>query len=148
MTPPRGRFPALTVAVWLGASLVGCPVWRPATVPIATIAEPAPCASRPDTLLVMLPGSSSLPQDFVREGFVRAVRERRIAADVVLVDAHVGYYADKRIARRLRADVIAPALAQGYRQIWRAGLSIGAFGALIYGEAQPQGIAGIVLLGP
>ncbi|MEP7099757.1 MAG: alpha/beta hydrolase [Burkholderiales bacterium] len=141
---PRCALVAVTLA-WL---LSACAPWRPVTVPIPTIHEPAPCATRPDTLLVMLPGSYSRPEEFVQEGFVRAARERGIAADLVLVDAHVGYYADRSIVDRLRADVIAPALAQGYTRIWLVGISIGAFGALIYGEAQPQGIAGIVALGP
>ena len=132
----------------LAAMLGGCTVWRPVTVPIPALRQPAPCAARPDTLLVMLPGSGSRPEAFIDEGFVDAVRKRRIAADLLLVDAHVGYYADKSIVDRLRADVIAPAMAQGYTRIWLVGISIGAFGALIYSEAQPQGIAGIVALGP
>lgn len=147
MTLPSLRSCALCALV-LCAAVSGCGLWRPVSVPIGTIREPAPCATRPDTLLVMLPGSYSLPQDFVQEGFVQAVRERRIAADLVLVDAHVGYYADRSIVDRLRADVIAPALAQGYTRIWLVGISIGAFGALIYDQAQPQGITGVVLLGP
>ncbi|MDQ2990034.1 MAG: alpha/beta hydrolase, partial [Pseudomonadota bacterium] len=43
---------------------------------------------------------------------------------------------------------VAPARAKGYTQIWLVGISIGAFGALIYTEAQPQDIAGVVALGP
>ena len=147
MPLPPAR-PSKLVTIALALLLSGCALWRPVTVPIATIREPAPCVVRPDTLLVMLPGSYSRPEEFVREGFVRAVRERGIAADMVLVDAHVGYYADKSIVDRLRADVIAPALAQGYTRIWLVGISIGAFGALIYSEAQPQGIVGVVALGP
>lgn len=79
---------------------------------------------------------------------MRAVRGRGIAADIVLVDAHVGDYADKGIVERLCADMIAPALAQGYTQVRLVGISIGAFGAPIYVEAQPQVIAGIAVRGP
>ena len=130
------------------AALSGCGLWRPVSVPMASIREPASCATRPDTLLVMLPGSYSRPEDFMREGFVAAVRERRIAADIVLVDAHLGYYADKSVIERLRADIVEPARAQGYAQIWLVGISVGAFGAMIYSQAQPAGITGIVALGP
>lgn len=132
----------------LAALLAGCGLWRPVTVPIGTIAEPARCATRPDTLIVMLPGAYARPEEFVGEGFVAALRERRIAADVLLVDAHLGYYRDRSIVLRLRADVIAPALARGYTKIWLAGISVGAFGALIYSEAEPLGIEGLALLGP
>jgi pimeloyl-ACP methyl ester carboxylesterase len=130
------------------ALLGGCALWRPVTVPIGTLRLPAPCSARPDTLLVMLPGSWSRPEEFVDEGMVAAVRARGIAADIVIVDAHVGYYSDRSIAVRLQQDVIGPASAQGYRHVWLLGISIGAFGALIYAEGQPQLIDGIVALGP
>ncbi len=136
------------VTVALVLALTGCGLWRPVPVPMVSIAEPARCATRPDTLLVMLPGSYARPQEFVREGFVDAVRERRLAADIVLVDAHLGYYSDRSIIDRLQADIVAPARAQGYAQIWLVGISIGAFGALIHTEAQPHGITGVVALGP
>ncbi|MES2994354.1 MAG: alpha/beta hydrolase [Pseudomonadota bacterium] len=128
--------------------LGGCALWRPVTVPIGTLQLPAACAPRPDTLLVMLPGSWSRPEEFVEEGMVAAVRERGIAADIVIVDAHVGYYSDRSIAVRLQEDVIGPARARGYRQVWVLGISIGAFGALIHAEAQPGQVDGLVLLGP
>jgi pimeloyl-ACP methyl ester carboxylesterase len=143
----------LAAARRLGGSLMlallgGCALWRPVTVPIGTLRLQAPCTPRPDTLLVMLPGSYSRPEEFVDEGLVAAVRERGIVADIVVVDAHVGYYSDRSIVYRLRQDVIEPARTQGYRQVWLIGVSIGAFGALIYAEAQPQQVDGIVALGP
>jgi pimeloyl-ACP methyl ester carboxylesterase len=115
---------------------------------MAMSTEQAHCASRPDTLIVMLPGSYSRPEEFAQAGFVKAVRERRLATDLQLVDAHVGYYSDRSIIDRLQADVIEPARAQGYKHIWLLGISIGAFGAMILSEAHPQSITGIVALGP
>ena len=85
----------------------GCAfVWRPTSVPLRYLVAPAGCALRPDTLLVLLPGSWSLPEDFEREGFVGAVRQRHLAADVWLVDAHVGYYREGSIIDRLAADLV------------------------------------------
>jgi pimeloyl-ACP methyl ester carboxylesterase len=136
-----------TVAVML--FLGGCALLpRPATVPMATLRLPAACATRPDTLLVMLPGAASRPEEFETEGLVRALRERSIAADVVLVDSHLGYFRNRTFIERLRADVIAPAQAQGYRHIWLAGISLGGFGSMIYAAEQPQGIEGIVAIAP
>jgi len=137
-----------TIVCLAAAMLAGCALWRPATVPLRTIAAPAHCAASPDTLLVLLPGSYSLPEEFVREGFVQAVRERRLAADLLLVDAHVGYYNNRSIIERLRVDVVEPARARGYRQIWLAGISIGAVGAMIYADARPGDVDGIVILAP
>ena len=132
----------------LAISLAGCGVWRPVSVPMASLPEPARCATPADTLLVMLPGSFARPEEFVREGFVLAVRERRLAVDMVLVDAHLGYYSDRSIIDRLQADIVAPARARRYRSIWLVGVSVGAFGAMIYTQAQPEGITGIVALAP
>ena len=128
--------------------LSGCAGWRSVTVPIATIRIPSACAVRPDTLVVMLPGAASRPEEFESVGLVDAMRARGIAADVLLVDAHLGYYRNRSVIERLSADVVAPALAQGYRHVWLAGISLGGFGAMIYTAERPQGIAGIVAIAP
>ena len=128
--------------------LSGCAGWRPVTVPIPTIRIPSSCAVRPDTIVVMLPGAASRPEEFETEGLVDAMRTRGIAADVILVDAHLGYYRNRSVVDRLHADVIGPALAQGYRHVWLAGISLGGVGAMIYTAQRPQGIAGIVAIAP
>jgi pimeloyl-ACP methyl ester carboxylesterase len=131
------------------ALLAGCGlVPRASTVPMRVLSDNAVCASPPSTLLVMLPGASSLPEEFLREGFVRALRERRFAVDVLLVDAHPGYYKDRTVLDRLQADVIAPARAKGYRKIWLVGVSLGGLGALIQARAQPADADGLMLLAP
>lgn len=150
MRLPLRRRHAIAAGATLLVALAGC-AWRAATVPLRTIADRVDRAdsSRPaKTLLVLLPGSYSAPEEFLREGFVQTVREHRLAADVLLVDAHVGYYQGRSIVERLRADVIAPARARGVERIWLAGISIGAVGAMLYADAHPDDIDGIVLLGP
>ena len=152
LRPPRAALRPLCCALAMAmigiGGIGGCGLWRPVFVPIPSLAEPARCDAPADTVLVLLPGSFARPEEFVREGFVRAVRERRIAADIVLVDAHLGYYSDRSIIERLHADIVAPAIARGYRQIWLVGISVGAFGAMITTQAQPNGISGVVMLGP
>ena len=129
--------------------LAGCGLLpRTSTVPMRSLSENAACSSRPEMLLVMLPGASSPPDEFLREGFVRALRERRLAVDVVLLDAHPGYYKERIILERLQADVIAPARARGYRKIWLVGVSLGGFGALIQALTQPADVDGLMLLAP
>ena len=86
------RLARLASTLWIAAVLSGCALLpRAATVPMRIVLEPASCATRPDTLLVVLPGAYSVPEEFVREGFVVAVRERQLALDVWLPDAHLGY---------------------------------------------------------
>ena len=131
------------------ALLVGaCGGLRSTRVPLDTTVDKSTCTARADTLLVLLPGAYSHPDEFVREGFVRAVQARRLAVDVMRVDAHLGYYNNASIIDRLQADVIAPARARGYQHIWIAGISVGGFGGMIYAEAHPGELAGLVVLAP
>jgi len=105
-------------------------------------------SSQSDTLMVFLPGAFLHPDEFEREGFVSAVRERDLAADVLLVHADVSYYYDQTFIERLDADVLKPQRAQGYKNIWLVGISIGGFGALIHELARPGYVDGIVALAP
>lgn len=130
------------------AGLSACAGLRPATVPMLTVSLPAPCASPAQTLVVMLPGAYSKPDEFEQEGFVRILRERQVASDVILVDAHFAYYRDRSIAERLRADVLVPAREKGYRSIWLVGISLGAVGSMIYADTSPGDVNGIVILAP
>ena len=103
---------------------------------------------RSETLLVFLPGAYLQPEEFEREGFVNAVRERDLAADVMLVDADVSYFYDQTFIEHLQSDVLSPARASGYKTIWLVGISIGGFGALIHELAKPGTVDGIVALAP
>jgi pimeloyl-ACP methyl ester carboxylesterase len=136
------------MALALPLILAGCAMWRPAVVPMRTLTEPAHCGAPVSTLLVMLPGSYSLPEEFQSEGFVKTVRAHKLAADLLLVDAHVRYYQNRSVIDRLAEDVIRPARAQGYRQIWLVGISIGAVGAMLYADAHPDDVDGVVLIAP
>ena len=102
------------------------------------------------TLLVFLPGAHMQPQELVQQGFVAAVRLRQRAVDLALPDAHLGYVYDGSMFDRLRDDVIAPALApaEGRRQIWLAGISLGGYVALNYARRHPEHIAGVLTLAP
>ena len=130
------------------ALLGGCAFVRPSTVPMETQRVSSICAAKADTLIVFLPGRGSLPSEFQREGFLQELASRRIAADALLADAHLGYYNDRTIVHRLEADVFDPARAAGYKAIWLVGISLGGFGALIHEDLRPGGVAGIVALAP
>jgi len=104
--------------------------------------------ARSDVLLIFLPGAFLAPEEFEREGFIHAMAERDLAADVMLVDANVSYYYDQTFTTHLQQDVLDPARALGYRSIWLVGISIGGFGALIHQLAQPGSVQGIVALAP
>ncbi|HMW22254.1 MAG TPA: alpha/beta hydrolase [Burkholderiaceae bacterium] len=123
----------LGAAAALVPALGGCSLLpRSTVVPMPLLREPAAAARPAETLVVMLPGRFDRPQDFVREGLVGDLKRRHADVDVLLADAHLGYYMDRSVLERLRQDVIGPARRQGYRQIWLAGISLGGFGALGY----------------
>ena len=109
---------------------------------------PAASASPAAALLVMLPAAYSRPGDFVAEGLVGAARAAGVDAEIVLADAHMGYFSDRTVVARLREDIVLPARARGVRQVWLAGISLGGFAALGYAVRHPQEVDGVVVLAP
>ena len=99
-------------------------------------------------LLVCLPGIGDEAGDFEKWGFVDLVRAHSWAADIFLVDAHYGYYADRTILEQLHQGVLHPVASSGYRSVWIVGISMGGLGALLYASRYPQGVHGIVAIAP
>lgn len=101
-----------------------------------------------ETLTVLLPGALHGPEDFVREGFVEAVRNRGIDMDILLAGLLFDHVADEQALPQLHASLIAPSLAAGYRHIWLAGISIGGYVAMAYADRYPGGVEGLFLMAP
>lgn len=99
-------------------------------------------------LLVLLPGIHMTPDELQREGFIGAVRQRRLAVDVIVAGTLIEHTRDGSVIRRLRNEVIAPARAQGYRRIWLAGISLGGYLALHYERSHPGELQGLLLMAP
>ena len=114
--------------------------------PLESVWSLAAAPARADTLLALLPGAYHGPPDFVRAGFVQAVRARGLAVDLQLVHAHAGYYGSGQIVERLHHDVIRPARARGYARIWLCGISLGGYGALRYAAAHGSRLGGVLAL--
>jgi pimeloyl-ACP methyl ester carboxylesterase len=87
---------------------------------------------------------------FEKEGFVAMVRAKGLSYDMVAPNAHMAYYYGRTLDKRLKADVIEPARAAGYTNIWLVGVSMGGLGSILYLLNYPEdsGIAGIVLMAP
>jgi len=127
------------------AFFLACFGLRPAPAPIPTLEH---VKGTSDRLLVLLPGRGGHAEDFQKGGFLDVARQAGLRADVVAVDAHLGYYANRTIVVRLHEDVIAPARAKGYDEVWLVGVSMGGLGALLYAQQYPEDVAGICLLAP
>jgi len=120
----------------------------PTPRPLAVLAYPYDGPSLSRDLLVCLPGIGDEAKDFANWGFVDLVRAHPWAADVLLVDAHYGYYADRTVLEQLRRDVLLPASASGYRGIWLVGISMGGLGALLYARQHPHDVRGVLAIAP
>ena len=131
-------------ALWLS----GCALPRAAKAPMDFIQLPVSAAHRSDTLIVFLPGSQEVPKDIVEESLVAQVRAAGIRADVIVADAHMGYFRAGSFVQRLREDVMLPARAQGYAAVWLAGISLGGFGSLMYAQTHLDEVQGIIALAP
>jgi pimeloyl-ACP methyl ester carboxylesterase len=130
------------------ALLQGCSPYRSTRGPMNSVYDTLDCSSQPNTLIVFLPGAHDMPQDFIDHGFVSAVRQQKIRADIQLVDAHMGYYTDQQILQRLESEVINPALAKGYTRIWFVGISLGGYGTMLYAMNHPEAIDGFFIMAP
>jgi pimeloyl-ACP methyl ester carboxylesterase len=112
------------------------------------VLEPATTEGIAATRVLLLPAAYTTPDDFLREGFVKAARDRALPVDLVFVELKVQHLTDRTILRRLRHEVVLPARALGCRSIWLGGISIGGFVALAYAERYPEEIDGLCLLAP
>ena len=148
LPPGRAARRACLAAGLLGAlSATGCvPPIRPIQDRMDRVLEPAQPGQRADTLLVLLPGAYDTPQDFEREGFVAAVRQRGLPIDLLLLDAHTGYYTSQQIVDRLLNEVVQPARAEGYARIWLIGISLGGYGALMFSRAHANLVDGVFVM--
>ncbi len=133
----------LLISLFLVSS--GCSIAPPTENPIPAISSMSG-DSQSKTLIVMLPGRGDRGDAFGTAEFDNIANSQNY--DVLAVDAHLGYYIARNLLPRLHADVILPARAQGYQNIWLLGVSMGGFGALLYAQEYPGEIDGVILLAP
>jgi pimeloyl-ACP methyl ester carboxylesterase len=103
---------------------------------------------RSDTLLVLLPPALASIDDLDEQGFVAALRQRQLPVDLRLVDVTAQRVIDKTLVDALHENVLLPARAEGYRAVWLAGISMGAFSALYYVAHHAEQVAGVFLMAP
>ena len=135
------------------AALALVAVLLTACLPAADPQAPVPQALVPSTgaparLVVVLPGRGDDVQALRESGIAPAIQAAWPDADVVLTGLGFGYYMQGRAPQRLHDEVIAPARARGYREVWLLGASMGGMGTLMYDRAYPGDADGLVLLAP
>src|SRR6185369_4851975 len=103
---------------------------------------------RPRLAIVLLSGSYTEPEDFLREGFVDALRARGVEAEVVMAGVRAAYFADASVVDRIRESVLLPLQARGFGRTWIAGISLGALAALCHAARHEDEAERRVLLSP
>src|SRR5438874_13760141 len=99
----------------------------PAIAPLA-VREYKAAPGATDELFIFLPGISDVLEDYETAGFIEAVLRSGAPADMIVVDARVGYFLRYIVIERLRTDVISPARANGgYRAICVVGFAVEGF---------------------
>ncbi len=97
-------------------------------------------------LLLMVPGAYFSPQDFADHGFPAALERHAPQVDALVADLPAERYLDGDVAPFLYSEIVVPVL--GDRRLWLLGISLGAMGALLYAQAHPETVEGIILLAP
>ncbi len=100
------------------------------------------------TRVLLLPPAYCGPEDFLREGFMQAVRDRGLSLDLAFAELKLEYLTDRTVLGRLRNELVLPARAAGCRSIWLGGISLGGFAALAYAERYLREIDGLCLFAP
>jgi hypothetical protein len=120
----------------------GCATWPAPSVPMPVRRIAARCTMT--ERCVLLPGVFSRADEFVTEGFVADLQRVAPGCEVLLADAHLGYFAEGQLLRRLREDVVQPAdAAPSTSKASRAG------GATRLGDGDPAlGTAGVAADSP
>ena len=101
-----------------------------------------------EIVFVFLPGRRDEPEDFIKNGFIDDLWKKGINADVVIADAHLGYYYERIFDDRLMQDIINPLKEKGYKEIWAVGVSLGGFGAVMFERDHPDSWDGIIMIAP
>ena len=142
----RRRARAACIGV-VAALQLGCAALMPAPTPMRAIEyaspqQPAKC------LFVLLPGAGDHAERFRQQGFVEDLQNSKRSIDIRAADATMGYYMKGTLLDRLETDVIAPAKAHGYEEIWLVGPSMGGLGSLLYSRAHSAEVTGVLAIAP
>jgi pimeloyl-ACP methyl ester carboxylesterase len=149
--PRRTLLGAATLGPLLAAA--GCTNWQVPAVPLPVQRIAARCGGREAAArCILLPGIASLAEDFIPEGFVAELQRQAPCCDVLLAEAHLGYFTAGQLLQRLRADVVLArsvgSMSPARPKPWLVGISLGGFAALAYAMQHGSDIAGVLAVAP
>lgn len=144
------RLPLITLALLACAAplLSSCYFVRSPSRPIPALAFGNPRLADARCLVIFLPGFLDGPDSYRDNEFPRQLVRSGAPCDAVGVDLHFRYYSQVGVADMVFEDVIQPAIARGYEEIWLVGISMGGLGTLLTASQYQEHIDGIVLIAP
>ena len=144
----HARLRDLLSGLLMSLVLLGCATLRKPSGPIPVLDIPAPQQRAERPLVIVLPGRGDDLDDLAKTGMAEVIQKAWPTADVLLAGATLNYYAEGKVPQRLHDEIIVPARARGYKEIWLTGTSMGGMGALMYERVYPHDVTGIVLYAP
>lgn len=149
----RRAFPAFVLLLSLFCA--GCASMHAAdavlpvpTIPTRLIPAPAAPPQAQRRLVIVLPGRADDLAALGRSGVAEAIQRVWPDADVLFAELRLPDYRRGDVPERLHAQVMQPARARGYREIWLGGASLGGLGTLLYDQRHPGQATGLLLLAP
>jgi len=97
--------------------------------------------------VLLLPPAYARAEDFLREGFGVAVRERNLDLDLLLIEPQFESVTDRSVLEELARQLAAARAAPGTR-VWLGGISLGAYLALACAARHERELDGLVLFAP
>jgi len=98
--------------------------------------------------IVLLPGAFATAGDFATARFAEAVSQRGLDVELVATELKLKSVTDRSMLARLREGPLRAARAAGCESVWLAGVSLGAFVALVLAEQFPGEVDGLCLIAP
>lgn len=112
-----------------------------------TLLDQHPNAQKAEARLILLAPALSTLEDLVSQGFVAAVRQRKLPLDILLVQIDPQQVLAGTVAEDLQ-QLIRPENSAGQQKTWLAGISLGGFCALHYAARFARQLNGLTLIAP
>lgn len=144
----RAMLRSLVASALVAVILGGCYFVQSPSRPVPALAVLREEGERQGCLMIFLPGMLDGPDTYLDHGFPQDLLRSGAACDSVAVNLHFRYYGDGGVSEKVWEDVLAPALARGYDEIWIVGVSMGGLGALLTASDHARHVDGIILLSP
>jgi len=101
---------------------------------------------RADNLLILLPGMGDSTEHYDKHRFPQTLQQLHSNWDVLVLDAHFGYYRDRVLIDAVKQDILPIIDRKTYKKIVVGGISMGGYGAMLLQYALAERVDGVILI--